>query len=187
MIAFAPFMSCQEEPDFATAVIDSLRFAEAGGRIAGRLALRQLARLQDVLVSRDGGLDCILEGCTIECAGVTRPGLHLTVTGRLQLQCQRCLAEVGVDCAIDSRLLLVPAGSDWPEEELETDAFDAIAANPALSLLALVEEEVLLALPIVPRHADCALPAGAVDMQEGDGAPSPFAALAGLKKHLKHH
>ncbi|MFN6962045.1 MAG: YceD family protein, partial [Rhodocyclaceae bacterium] len=180
-------MSCQEEPDFATAVIDSLRFAEAGSRIAGRLALRRLPRLADVLVTQDGWLDCALEGCRLECAGKTWPGLHLTVTGRLQLQCQRCMAEVGVDCAVDSRLLLVPVGSDWPEEELETDAFDAIAADPALSLLALVEEEVLLALPIVPRHADCALPAGAVAVPEENGAPSPFAALAGLKKHLKHH
>lgn len=187
MIASAPFMSCQEEPDFATAVIDSLRFAEAGGRIVGRLALTSLPRLADVLVTQSGWLDCTLEGCRLDCAGEARPGLHLTVTGRLQLQCQRCLAEVGIDCAIDSRLLLVPPGDDWPEEELETDAFDAIAASPALSLLALVEDEVLLALPIVPRHADCVPPAGAGGVRREDSASSPFAALAALKKHLEHH
>lgn len=183
MIAFAPFMSCQEESDFATAVIDSLRFAEAGGRLAGRLALTDLPRLADVLVTQDGWLECALEGCRLDCAGEDRPGLHLTVTGRLRLQCQRCLAEVGIDCAIDSRLLLVPAGADWPEEELETDAYDAIPASQALSLLALVEEELLLALPIVPRHADCAPPADVGGAPEEDSAPSPFAVLAGLKKH----
>jgi len=183
MIAFAPFMSCQVEPDFATAVIDSLRFAEAGGRIAGRLALAALPRLADVLVTQDGWLSCTLEGCRIECFGDTRPGLRLTVTGRVHLQCQRCLAEVGIDCAIDSRLLLVPPGASWPEEELETDAFDAIPASQALSLLALVEEEVLLALPIVPRHADCAPPADVGGASVEDNAPSPFAVLAGLKKH----
>lgn len=187
MIAFAPFMSCQEESDFATAVIDSLRFAESGSRLAGRLALSRLPRLADVLATRDGWLDCVLEACRIDCAGEAKPGLRLKVMGRLHLQCQRCLAEVGFDCAIDSRLLLVPPGGDWPEEELETDAFDAIDASQTLSLLALVEEEVLLALPIVPRHTDCAPPAAVVGAPEGDSAPSPFAALAGLKEHLKHH
>lgn len=187
MIAFAPFMSCPEEPDFATAVIDSLRFAEAGNRIAGRLALARLPRLADVLVRQDGFLDCALEGCRVDCAGESRPGLRLTVTGRLQLQCQRCLAEVGIDCAIDSRLLLVPLGEGWPEEELEADAFDAIPASQALSLLELVEEEVLLALPVVPRHADCALPRAVAGVAEEDRALSPFAALAGLKRDMKHH
>ncbi|WP_126445520.1 YceD family protein [Sulfuricystis multivorans] len=183
MIAFAPFMSCQEEPDFATAVIDSLRFAEEGGQIAGRLALAQLPRLADVVTSQEGWLACVLEGCRLDCAGESRPGLRLTVTGRVQLQCQRCLAAVEVDCAIDSHLLLVPSGADWPEEDLESDAWDAIEASPALSLLALVEEEVLLALPIVPRHADCVPPLAVGAAPEEDRAPSPFAVLAGLKQH----
>jgi uncharacterized protein len=181
MIASSPFMTCQEE-DFATTVIDSLRFAEDGGRLRGRLALARMPRLADLLVADEGALTCALEGCQIDCAGLARPGLHLTVSGRLYLQCQRCLDAVGIDCAIDSHLLLVPPGGAWPEDELTNDAFDAIPAEPALSLLALVEEEVLLALPIVPRHAHCALPAGFAAAQE-HSRPSPFAALAGWKKH----
>ncbi len=184
MIASAPFMTFQEEPDFATAIIDSLRFAETGGRLAGRLALRQMPRLADVLVTHEGWLSCSVEGCRIDWRGEALPGLHLTVSGRLELQCQRCLEKVGIDCVIDSHLLLVPAGAEWPEDELENDAFDAIPAEPALSLLALVEEEVLLALPIVPRHAHCASPLTRAGVpQEEDGTPSPFSVLAGLKKH----
>jgi uncharacterized protein len=180
------FMSCREDQDFAEAVIDSLKFAADGDCVAGRLAVSRLARLDDVLVSRDGWLDCRLAGFRErDESGVERFGLHLQVSGRLGLRCQRCLGEVGFECAIDSRLLLMPPGvpsSEWPEDELEADDYDAIPANREMALLELVEEEVLLALPVVPRHAECRFPAD-VGAEEEESESSPFAALAGLKKH----
>lgn len=185
MIASVPFMSCREDTDLAGAVIDSLKFAAAGERIAGKLPLTRLPRLADVLASREGALDCALAGlrATDEAGGgETGLCLHLQVNGRLRLYCQRCLAEVGFDCAIDSRLLLIPPDAEWPEEDLETDDCDAIPASRELSVLSLVEDEVLLALPLVPRHADC-LPPVAAEAAEEKSEPSPFAVLAGLKKH----
>lgn len=172
-------MSCREEQDFATVVIDSLVFAAAGDCVVGKLALSRLPRLADVLIGSVGELDCELAGYRDSGERVGKLGLHLRVTGRLDLRCQRCLAEVGFECVIDSRLLLIPPGAEWPEEELESDEYDAIPASRELSLLALIEEEVLLALPIVPRHADCRLPAAELEESE----PSPFAVLAGLRKH----
>jgi uncharacterized protein len=178
-------MSCREELDLAGTVIDSLKFAADEDCITGKLALTRLTRLVDVLASRDGSLDCVLEGLRTEDEAEVKLGLHLRVTGRLSLHCQRCLAEVGFDCVIDSRLMLMSPGAEWPEDEMETDDYDAIPASRELSVLSLVEEEVLLALPIVPRHADCAPPAGLVAMEENEesGKPSPFAVLASLKKH----
>lgn len=185
MITFAPFMSCRDESDLAGTVIDSLRFAADGGRIAGTLPIARLLRLADALAGHEGTLECVLTGfCeTDESGGEAKLGLMLQVNGRLRLHCQRCLAEVGFDCAIDSRLLLVPPGASWPDEELESDDYDAIPANRELSVASLVEDEILLALPLVPRHADCLTPlsmAGATAEEKSE--PSPFAALAGLKK-----
>lgn len=188
MITSAPFMSCRDVQDFADAVIDSLEFAAKGDCIRGKLAVASLPRLADVLVNRDGWLDCELSGWQQKGrAGATADefGLRLRVTGRLGMGCQRCLAEVGIDCRIDSRLLLVPPGAEWPEDELEADWLnecDAIPAERELSVLSLVEEEVLLALPLVPRHEKCGLP-GDPGPQEAESRPSPFAVLAGLKKH----
>lgn len=179
-------MSCREDLDFATAVIDSLKFAADEGCLSGRIAVARLARLFDVLVSREGELVCKLTGYRERSSdGSEQFGLHLQVTGRLGLRCQRCLGEVAFDCAIDSRLLLMPSGLssvEWPEEELEADDYDAIPASREMSLQSLVEDEVLLALPIVPRHAECQLPAE-LAAEEVESEPSPFAALAGLKKH----
>jgi uncharacterized protein len=179
-------MSCREDQDFAEVIIDSLKFAADEDCVAGRLAVSRLTRLDDMLMSREGWLDCRLTGFRErDESGTEKFGLHLRVSGRMGLCCQRCLGEVGFECAIDSRLLLVPSGvpsSEWPEDELEADDYDAIPASRELSLLSLVEEEVLLALPIVPRHAKCQLPAD-VGVEEEESEPSPFAALAGLKKH----
>jgi uncharacterized protein len=62
---------------------------------------------------------------------------------------------------------------------------DVLALSAALDLHALVEDELILALPLVPRHARCPQPlpmsAGEADMASAQG-PSAFAALAGLRK-----
>ncbi len=79
---------------------------------------------------------------------------------------------------VASRLLLVPPGDAWPEDEIAEDGFDAIVAEKDMALLPLIEEEVLLALPLVPRHPACEPPA---PMQE-EREPSPFAVLAQFKK-----
>lgn len=187
MITSAPFMSSREIQDLAETVVDSLKFAADGGSVSGKLALSSLPRLFDALTTREGWLDCELSGArTTDAGGKTQSVLHLRVSGRLGLRCQRCLADVWFDCAIDSRLLLIPEGVEWPEDELDSDEYDALPASRELSVRELVEEEVLLALPIVPRHADCLPPVmaeeGEESVSEVDGA-SPFAALAGLKKH----
>lgn len=181
-------MSCRDEKDFAGTVIDSLRFAADADCIAGRVALSRLPRLADLLVESVGWLDCEVQGVTFDGVHAGQPGLRLRVRGVLKMRCQRCLAEVDVKCDIDRSLLLMATEAtedEWPEDELESDDFDAIPASRELSLLSLVEEEVLLALPIVPRHADCVLPATAGDVDvavDQESKPSPFAVLAGLKK-----
>jgi uncharacterized protein len=177
-------MSCREEQDFAAAVIDSIKFAADGDCMIGKLALSELPRLADVLAEDAGWLKCELTGYRDTGVRAGMLGLHLRVTGRVGLRCQRCLAVVAFECAINSRLLLMPPcarEADWPEDELESDDYDAIPSSQELSVRALIEDEILLALPIVPRHADCVL-FGVTEVAE-ESEPSPFAVLAGLKKH----
>jgi uncharacterized protein len=104
--------------------------------------------------------------------------LVLEVSGTLGLVCQRCLKRLAFPVEIRTRLLLVPPGQAWPDEELAEDGFDAVAAEKEMVLLSLIEEEVLLALPIAPMHETCATPVPVADEHE----PSPFAVLAKLKK-----
>lgn len=51
-------------------------------------------------------------------------------------------------------------GEEWPDDDLADDSADAIEAEKALAVLSLVEEEVLLALPIAPDALSTRAPAG---------------------------
>lgn len=175
MIAFAPFMSQKPKQDLAGTVIDSLDFAREAGRRFGSVPVAALVRLCDVLVSDSGVLDYEVRG---ERDHQGASFLMVDVDGEVLVRCQRCLQEMAVPLHVATRLRLVVPGTPWPEDDLEDDGADAIEAERELALLPLLEDEVLLALPFAPRHDRCEPPAPLKDELE----PSPFAALAKLKK-----
>lgn len=166
--------------------IDSLDFARTESWLEGTLDVADLSRLKDVLTSTDGALDVRLEGAR---DNEGKSWLHLRVAGQLMLVCQRCLGGRSFRLAIDSRLQLIAPGKAWPDEDLEDDSSDAIASDPELALLTLIEDEVLLALPIVPRHESCESPQingngnGKLGSEYGlEPKVSAFSALIALKK-----
>ncbi|MRR50078.1 MAG: metal-binding protein [Rhodocyclaceae bacterium] len=159
-------------------IIDSLEFSRQGRNMEGRVAASDLPRLADSLADAGSVLSWRLWGEKDEEGKLF---LVLTVEGVLSLTCQRCLANMTWPLDITERLLLVPEGTPWPEDELEDDSLDAIAAEREMSVLTLVEDEVLLALPAVPRHAEQALCQAPVAVNE-DLPASPFALLEQLKK-----
>lgn len=155
-------------------VLDSLAFARESGVLAGQLAVAALPRLAALLADDGGSLDCTLRGGRNEAGRLL---LHLQASGDLRLVCQRCLQPLDWPVRVDSIMLLVPPGAAWPDEALEDDSTDAIEALVEQSVADLVEDEVLLGLPLAPRHESCALPAAA-----GNERPaSPFAILRRVK------
>lgn len=156
--------------------IDSLEFARQGRSLVGELAVAGFSRLTGSLVDVAGSMAVELQG---ERDADGHYWLDLSVQGQVRLACQRCLEAVPFDVDVAVRLELIPSGMPWPDEDLEDDAYEAIDADPALRVDELVEDEIILALPLAPMHEDCALPGAA---QAGHEL-SPFAALASLKKH----
>lgn len=155
-------------------VTDSFVFAREGRVLEGALPVLQLERLHDLLAEVVGELQYRLQGLKGE-RGQSQ--LRLTVSGTLPLACQRCLKAIDFEVGVDSLLELVPEGAEMSQDELEDETRDFLPVAGALEVAALVEDEVLLALPIVPRHEKCGLP-GATEAGE---LVSPFAALATLK------
>ena len=160
----------------AGTVIDCLEFARNGGVLDRSVGLDELPRLAELLSTTEGLLSVRLQGSRDEQG---KSWLQLDIAGEPVLCCQRCLGGVKFPLAIRSRLQLIAPGEDWPDDDLDDDSADAIAAEMALVLVSLVEDEVLLALPIAPRHEQCESPSASAS---GHGL-SPFAALAALKKH----
>lgn len=142
--------------------------------MAGKVPVAELGRLVDVLVGREGVVEYRIEGFVDDQA---RPRLRLVANGRLELRCQRCLEGMGWELALESALQPVRPGQGIPDEELEDDEVDAFEVESDLDVIALVEDEILLALPIAPRHENCAQPRP----DDGSGRKSPFAVLAGLR------
>lgn len=171
-------MSHQDKPRHVVA--DPLEFARDERRLGGEVGIAALERLADGLADKAGTIVWTMWGeVGLDAMGVKRRFLCLEASGELQLVCQRCLGPMAWPLRLDSRLALMAPGEEWPEEELEDDSCDAIEAEQDLDAVALLEDEILLALPNAPRHPVCTLP--------GDGAHqsekvSPFAVLAGLKK-----
>ena len=162
--------------DLTNAYLDGLEFVRDARVLRGRLPLARMERLATQLLDVSGTLECTLKG------EQDRDGsrfLLIEVSGNVSVCCQRCLGAMQLPLQIESRLRLMAPGEPWPDEELEDDESDAVEAGREMAVLPLVEEEVLLAMPLAPRHGRCEPPA-AMDM---DRAPSAFAVLAQLKKH----
>ena len=155
-------------------IFDSFAFARESAELEGVLSVKDLPRLAGSLAEDGGSLVCVLRGGRSENGKLC---LWLEASGELSVICQRCLQEMKWPLRLEAKLLLVAPGAVWPDEELEDDSADAIPASAEQSLRALVEDEVLLALPLAPRHQACELPLAGGDA----GRVSPFAALAKIK------
>jgi len=98
------------------------------------------------------------------------------------LKCQRCLDALAYKLEIVSTLELAKDADDFFPLEGEEDTVDIIPANTAMDVQALVEEEVLLSLPIAPLHPSASCCTTNQRRQNGAGEANPFGVLAKLKK-----
>jgi uncharacterized protein len=168
--------------------LDIAGLCRAGARVEGSTSLVDLPRLAaSVLSGADGALRVrwSAQGSTLAVHGAA-PQLWLTLRAELpvQLECQRCLQPLAWPLALDRRLRFVSGEQEAArlDEELEEDVLEL---QPRLDLIGLIEDELILALPLVPRHESCPepLPLPAAEPEPlGEAAASPFAALARLRR-----
>lgn len=79
--------------------------------------------------------------------------LHVSISGEVGLTCQRCLGNMPYTVGLERTLYL--ARNEAELERLDAlPGSDAIQAGERLSLVELVEDEVLLSLPLAPMHAE---------------------------------
>ena len=113
--------------------------------------------------------------------------LHLAAATSVPLTCQRCLGTV--DLPVDvNRWYRFVATEDIAMAEDDASEEDLLVLTPQFDLLAVLEDELLMALPLVPMHDEC--PDAPVPRAGDDSSampatekPNPFALLAQLKKN----
>lgn len=167
----------------------SLRsLAGEAAALQGEMALQDLPRLQSSVLAPPA--DAPRAAVSWAAQGQLRPSpggepeiwLHLRARAEVVLQCQRCLQAMGqrLDVERAFRFVADPQQADRLDEELDDDV---LALPKEFDLLALVEDELILALPLVPRHEVCPqpLPHANADAQP-EAKANPFAALAALRR-----
>jgi len=174
--------------------LDVEAFAKEGASLDGRWPLAQLDRLAESAFAEPESVDDVAAGREVSWqvrgewralrGGDLQIWLHLSAGAELPLECQRCLKPV--TAVVDTqRSFLFVRGED-AAAQLDADSEDdVLALTRALDLRELIEDELLLALPLVPRHEVCPSPlpvpaAGAEAAAEAP--PHPFAGLAALKR-----
>ena len=166
-------------------------FALAQGSLDGAVPLAQLERL--VQEGKGDGSAVLVEysmhaEMRPDAAGVDEPWMHLSASTRLTMVCQRCLGEVEVALAFarDFRFVATEALAEVEDEESEEDV---LVLSKAFNVLELLDDELLLAMPLVPKHTVCPRDVK-LQVEDPDFAaampekPHAFAVLQKLKKDV---
>ena len=159
-------------------LLDAWRMVAGRRGVKGRAPLASLSRLADSLVDADGEVVYTLDFDTDD---LQIPYVELRAAVDLPLLCQRTLTRFLFPVVITQRLGLIRQEADEAALPEEYEAL-LMPADGMLSPVELVEDELILAIPVVPvkpgteaMEADWPIPA---DERE---RASPFSALSALK------
>ncbi|MDB5937036.1 MAG: uncharacterized protein JWQ01_4380 [Massilia sp.] len=159
-------------------VIDAFEFGRSNGHRDGVTPVAEMSRLSKDCADQSGQVAWAVDGAV---TGHGYPSLTLSVSGTVQLVCQRCLTPFAYH--MDSSTMLVlgkdDEDADQIEELLDDESIDVIVGSRTTDLRDLIEDEALLALPQVPKHDVCP-DSKALDALKAK-KPSPFAVLRDLK------
>jgi len=166
-------------PDF----INPVRAAEGGFSISGQLAFSRMKRLLEVVNNPDGVAELDLNFAV---DGQGTPNVRGWMHTDVDLICQRCLEPMQV--SVDVNICLGIVASEEEARRLPEQYDPLVARNEQLMIAEMVEDEILLALPSIPRHdaGECTVREDGEKRQSGAGdsvedSANPFAVLAKLK------
>ena len=179
--------------------IDPRQLAQKAETLSGQAPLAAFARLSEGLPELAAELAPVrwsaqvqarapLGELATDAARAATPEAELWLQLRLQAEvpqlCQRCLSPYAQPVEVERWFRFV-ASEEIALAEDDDSEEDLLVLDARFDLAALVEDELLLALPLVPMHEQCPEPvrmsAGELPEIEPESKPNPFAALAALK------
>lgn len=162
-------------------------FALEAAPLEGKSALAQLPRLADEAVQAVAERTVhfqALGSMRSDASGTPVPWLQLKGQVEIDLVCQRCLEPVSTLVQFDREFRFVESEEAALAQDEDAEE-DLLVSSPQFDLLELVEDELLMALPVAPKHEKCPgdlkLSAADADFDARVERPNPFAKLAQLK------
>jgi uncharacterized protein len=175
--------------DFDIRHLHVTAFARAGEAYAGEERLTQFDRLLEESqgLGAENRVQYNVRGeMRADGAGADAAWLHLSAQVALPLTCQRCLGPVDFPLAVERAFRFV-ATEEIAQAQDDDSEEDLLVLSQDFNVLELIEDELLMALPAVPKHEVCpeSVTFEVADANFEESAaqkPNPFAVLGQLKK-----
>lgn len=175
--------------EFSADRLDVKAFALAQGRLSGHDSLLKYKRLAQMAPKLHPELyvDWTAAGEVRErLGGSSQVWLHLQADAEFPAVCQRCMQPMDVPLKVNRwfRFVADEAAAEQQDDDSEEDL---LVLSREFALHELIEDELLLEMPLVPRHEQCPvdvkMAAGEESLEEPVRASNPFAALADFRLH----
>lgn len=158
--------------------IEPIRLAERRAHIEGILALAEMPRLTSLLCKPEGDVSVVLD------FGVDAQGLRY-VKGvaevAVTLTCQRCMQPFNYQ--LKSEVLLSPVSNETAAGELPSDYEPVmVSAEGLVTLNDMVEDDLILALPLVTAHEPAACSVKMISAKSEVARSNAFEVLKAFKK-----
>lgn len=166
------------------ATLDARKAFRGETVIEGFWPVKKLDRLRDYLADDSGAVDVNLRF-------YTDPQRRRMIAGRIaatvQVRCERCLEVMPLELV--ENMLLAVVESEGLAERLPEEIDPWLTADEDLSVPDIIEEQLILAMPLINRHerTDCTIAVASSGVTTGTDAagdgqkPNPFAVLEVLK------
>jgi uncharacterized protein len=162
--------------------IDPLRLAQNGLKLSGQLSVKEMPRLLQSLLSDESIVDVDI---AFDVDEISTPFMRGKFTTTVSMTCERCLTEMSVDLEVNCLLAMITN-----ERKIEglAEQYDPwlLESSDDVLLGSIIEDELILALPLVPRHKEPCVPASDWSssdeiVEKVEEKESPFAILSTLK------
>ena len=127
--------------------VNFVEYLDKGASLQGFIPLSRFVRFRNLLASEEGQIDLRLH---FEEVGSGLARVVGAASASVELFCQNCLHVMTLQVAIDVNTRLVKSDSEL--HSLAENIDGMVVDTPRLSLTELLEDDLILVLPMVPRH-----------------------------------
>lgn len=160
--------------------IEPYRFARAGIEMEGDLPVSSLKRLVKMLSDASGSVHLRLSFFMEKGTALVKVNGEVNV----MLECQRCLTSYSTPISLDYTLAVVE--HDAAVAELSEGYEPFVLSAAFMSPVDIIEDELLLNVPVVPKHAHgdpaCMILPVVEDAPNQNKTESPFASLKNITR-----
>lgn len=129
--------------------IDNIDFSRKSREIRDIIRLSDFKRLQDLCLNLEDSIVFVLRGFENKYKELC---LELSIEGKLSLICQRCSEKLEHTIFLKSGFL-IKEETQLTDFEVDDHAdYDLIEGSAKMDVLSLIEDEIILSLPVAPKH-----------------------------------